>query len=86
MIKKRWACAALSHPAFAGISRTHLDGLIDELAPRWPAWRESSLRERRHGARRRQAGAGPKYELAFVDRLLAALIHPRTGLTTKPWP
>ncbi|MFF4791619.1 hypothetical protein ACFY2M_18105 [Streptomyces sp. NPDC001276] len=34
-----------------------------------------------HGARRRQARAGPKYELVFVDRLLATLIHLRTGLT-----
>ncbi|MFF4795961.1 transposase family protein, partial [Streptomyces sp. NPDC001276] len=28
-----------------------------------------------------QARAGPKYELVFVDRLLATLIHLRTGLT-----
>ncbi|MFB6963235.1 transposase family protein [Streptomyces sp. NPDC056309] len=34
-----------------------------------------------HGARRRQAGAGPKYELVFADRLLATLIHLRTSLT-----
>ncbi|WOP38618.1 transposase family protein [Streptomyces sp. Li-HN-5-13] len=81
MIKKRWARAALSHPAFTGISRTHLDGLAEELAPRWQARRESALRERRHGARRRQVGAGPKCELVFADRLLATLIHLRTGLT-----
>ncbi|MFJ9197015.1 helix-turn-helix domain-containing protein [Streptomyces flaveolus] len=37
--------------------------------------------ERRPRARRRQAGAGPKYELVFTDRLLAALVHLRTGLT-----
>ncbi|MEV5514603.1 transposase family protein [Streptomyces flaveolus] len=37
--------------------------------------------ERRPRARRRQAGAGPKCELVFTDRLLAALVHLRTGLT-----
>ncbi|MFF4830124.1 hypothetical protein ACFY20_46385 [Streptomyces sp. NPDC001312] len=55
--------------------------MTEELAPRWQAWWESALRERRHGARRRQAGVGPKYELVFADRLLATLIHLRTGLT-----
>ncbi|MFF2808489.1 transposase family protein [Streptomyces sp. NPDC058000] len=37
--------------------------------------------ERREGDRRREAGAGPKYELVFTDRLLATLVHLRTGLT-----
>ncbi|WP_229346892.1 transposase family protein [Streptomyces sp. UNOB3_S3] len=31
--------------------------------------------------RQRNAGAGPKYELVFVDRLPATLVHLRTGLT-----
>jgi hypothetical protein len=31
--------------------------------------------------RRRQAGAGPEYELVFTDRLLLTLVHLRTGLT-----
>ncbi|WP_338054762.1 transposase family protein [Streptomyces spiramyceticus] len=37
--------------------------------------------ERREGARRREAGAGPRYGLVFVDRLLVPLVHLRTGLT-----
>jgi hypothetical protein len=55
--------------------------LIEELAPRWEARCESVRHKRRQRARRRQAEAGPKYELVFTDRLLAALVHLRTGLT-----
>ncbi|MBX9362101.1 transposase family protein [Streptomyces sp. WAC04114] len=71
----------MSHPAFCGVTRPHLGELIEELAPRWEARCESGRHERRQSARRRQAGAGPKYELAFIDRVLATLVHLRTGLT-----
>ncbi|MFE4424211.1 hypothetical protein [Streptomyces sp. NPDC056817] len=81
MIKKRWARAALSHPAFTGIFRTHLGGLIEELAPRWQARRESALRERRHGATS-DAGAsvpqqsGPSAALNPVNASVDAEAHP----------
>jgi len=55
--------------------------LIEELAPRWEARCESGCHERRDGARQRKTGAGPKYELVFIDRVLATLVHLRTGLT-----
>lgn len=71
----------MSHPAFCGVSLQHLGDLIEELAPRWQAQCESGRHERRRTARRRSAGAGPKYELVFVDRVLATLVHLRTGLT-----
>ncbi|WP_309030414.1 transposase family protein [Streptomyces alfalfae] len=77
---KRWARAALSHPAFCGVSRAHLGDLIQELADPWLSRCESALRERRGAARRRAAGAGPKYDLVFADRVLVALVHLRTGL------
>jgi hypothetical protein len=64
----------------SGISRAHLGDLIEELAPKWVARRESSLRERRGGGRRRAAGAGRKPKLVFVDRLLVTLVHLRLGL------
>nr|WP_330351249.1 transposase family protein [Streptomyces sp. NBC_00582] len=51
--------------------------MIEELAPRC----ESGRDERRGGARRRETGAGPKYELVFIGRVLATLVHLRTGLT-----
>ncbi|WP_395576912.1 hypothetical protein [Streptomyces sp. BK79] len=66
--------AALSHPAFTGISRQHFAELVFELAPRWEASRESDRTERRGGQRRRAAGAGRKAKLVFTDRLLLTLI------------
>jgi hypothetical protein len=54
--------------------------LLEELAPKWQACRESALRERRGGDRRRAAGAGPKQQLVFTDRLLITLVHLRLGL------
>ncbi|MEU6012241.1 hypothetical protein [Streptomyces sp. NPDC047453] len=42
---KKWARAALTHPAFCGVSRTHLGDLIEELAAPWLARCESELRE-----------------------------------------
>ncbi|WP_417159371.1 helix-turn-helix domain-containing protein [Streptomyces bottropensis] len=77
---KKWARAALSRPAFCGVSRTHLGDLIEELADPWPAGCESALRGRRGTERQREAGAGPKYDLAFTDRVLVTLVRLRTGL------
>ncbi|MGW1506035.1 hypothetical protein ACWCQW_47570 [Streptomyces mirabilis] len=65
------------HPAFCGISGLHLGELAAELGARC----ESGRHERREGARLREAGAGPKYGLVFVDRLLVTLVHLPTGLT-----
>jgi DDE superfamily endonuclease/Helix-turn-helix of DDE superfamily endonuclease len=75
-----WARAACSHPALSGISRAHFGELLEELAPRWETIRESVLRDRRGGDRRRAAGAGPKRRLVFIDRLLVTLVHLRLGL------
>jgi hypothetical protein len=71
----------MSHSAFCGLSEEHPRELAAELAPRWEARSESGRHDRRGDARRREAGAGPKYELVFVDRLLATPAHLRTGLT-----
>ncbi|MEU6370831.1 transposase family protein [Streptomyces sp. NPDC046931] len=71
----------MAHPAFCGLSHRHLGELIEEVAPRWQARCESGRHVRRRGARQRQAGAGPKYELVLVDRLLVTLVHLRTGPT-----
>jgi hypothetical protein len=72
-VKIRQARAAMSHPAFCGLSRQHLGELAAELAPRWEARCESKRYERRRGARKREAGAGPKYELVFTGRLLVTV-------------
>ncbi|MEV6576276.1 transposase family protein [Streptomyces sp. NPDC051577] len=79
-MKQSWARAACAHPALSGVSHQHLGELIEELAPRWAAARESVLRERRGGNRRRAAGAGRKQKLVFTDRLLVTLVHLRHQL------
>jgi hypothetical protein len=71
----------MSPPAFCGVSDQHLAELATELAPRWEARCESGRHDRRGGARECEAGAGPKYEFVFVDRLLVTPVHLRTGLT-----
>ncbi|WP_459181236.1 helix-turn-helix domain-containing protein [Streptomyces sp.] len=70
----------MSHPAFCGVSRTHLGDVIEELADPWLARCEPALRERRCAERQRGAGAGPKYDLVFTDRVLVTPVHLRTGL------
>ncbi|MFB7115491.1 transposase family protein [Streptomyces sp. NPDC056291] len=74
---KEWARAALSHPAFTGISRAHLGGLIEEPAGPWTARCESARHERRGGNRRQLPGAGPKHDRVFTDRVLVTLVHLR---------
>ncbi|MDQ0760253.1 transposase family protein [Streptomyces canus] len=75
-----WARAARSHPVQSGIPRPHVGGWLEELPPKWQASRESALRERRGGDRRRAAGAGPSRKLVFMDRLLVTLVHLRLPL------
>ncbi|MCX5323659.1 hypothetical protein ACWGDS_41790 [Streptomyces sp. NPDC055059] len=69
----------MTDPAFCGVSRAHLGDVIEELADLWLARRESELRERRGAERQREAGAGPKHDLVFTDRLLDTLVHLRIG-------
>jgi DDE superfamily endonuclease/Helix-turn-helix of DDE superfamily endonuclease len=65
---------ALSHPCFTGISRQHLGDLIAELVDPWTAQHEAALTQRRGPDRRRAAGAGPKPQLVFCDRVLVTLV------------
>jgi hypothetical protein len=83
-VTEKRARAVLSHPAVCGVSRAHLGDLIEESAGPWLARCESALRERRGAARRRAAGAGPKRDLVFADRVLVTLVHLRTGLPHAP--
>lgn len=78
---KKWARAALVHPAFTGVSRQHLGYLIMELAGPWCALREAALYARRGHKRLRAAGAGPKQQLVFTDRVVLTLVHLRTHLS-----
>ena len=83
MIKKG-ARAALTRPAFCGVSPAHLGYSVEELADLWLAPCESELRERRGAERQREAGAGPEHDLVFTNRLLVTLVHLPTGLPHAP--
>ena len=75
------ARAALSHSAFTGISRNHLDRLVDELAAPFEAAREGRLYRRRGDrTRRRYPGAGHPETLALRDRVLITLAWLRLAL------
>jgi hypothetical protein len=74
IVTSRWARMALSHRICTGIPRRRLGKLIEELAQPWLDQQESRLRERRGGERRRAAGAGPKHDLPFTDRVIVTLV------------
>jgi hypothetical protein len=77
----RWARTALSHSAFTGISRNHLDRLVAELAEPFAVAREWRLHHRRgERDRHRWPGAGHPEILTLRDRVLCCPAWLRTGL------
>ncbi|MFJ8803008.1 transposase family protein [Streptomyces sp. NPDC102487] len=72
--------SVLAHRVFTGISERHLACLVEELAGQWLAGVEGRRHAARGGSRRRAAGAGARYQLVFIDRLTATLIHLRHDL------
>ncbi len=64
----------MSHRICTGLPRRRLGKLIAELAGPWTAARESRLRDRRGRGRQRAAGAGPRHDLVFTDRVIATLV------------
>jgi DDE superfamily endonuclease len=61
-----------------GLSPGVIAELVAELGPVWQVRREARLTDR---PRQRAVGAGARYQLVFVDRLLATLVHLRHGVT-----
>ena len=61
-----------------GLSPEVIGELVAELGPVWQARRDARLADR---PRRRAVGAGARYQLVFVDRLLVTLVHLRHGVT-----
>jgi hypothetical protein len=61
-----------------GLSAEVIAALVAEVGPVWQARRDARLAGR---PRRRAVGAGAKYRLVFVDRLLATLVHLRHATT-----
>lgn len=70
----------LAHQLFTGVSRQHLASSAEELAGPWQAVVEGRRCEARGGDRTREAGAGARHRLVFVDRLVVTLIHLRHDL------
>ncbi|WP_242534034.1 helix-turn-helix domain-containing protein [Streptomyces albidoflavus] len=68
----------MSERRVTGLSTAVIADLVAELGPIWQAHRDAELLDR---PRRRAVGAGAKYKLVFVDRLLATLVHLRHGVT-----
>lgn len=68
----------MSERRVTGLSTAVIADLVAELGPVWQARRDAELLDR---PRRRAVGAGAKYKLVFVDRLLATLVHLRHGVT-----
>ncbi len=71
--------AAVADRRVTGLSREVLAELVAELEPRWQARQDARLADRPR--RRRAVGAGARYRLVFLDRLLATLAHLRHGVT-----
>src|SRR3712207_3287246 len=70
--------AAVADRRVTGLSREVLAELVAELGPRWQARQDARLAGR---PRRRAVGAGARYRLVVLDRLLATLGHLRHGVT-----
>ncbi|MGX7829848.1 transposase family protein [Actinokineospora sp. 24-640] len=70
--------AVLSNCRVTGLSAEVLAVLVAEVGPVWQACQDARLAAR---SRLRAPGAGAKYRLVFVDRLLATLVHLRHGVT-----
>ena len=78
-MNKKWVRAVLSHSAFCGVKRPHLDRLLVELRDPWEARVEGQRYERRGHRRHRATGAGRHHDLEYADRVLVALavLRPR---------
>lgn len=68
----------VSHRRVTGLSVEVLAELVAELGPVWQDRQQARLTAR---TRRRAVGAGARYRLVFVDRLLATLVCLRHGVT-----
>lgn len=68
----------LSSRRVTGLSRQVIAELVAEVGPVWQDRQDARLSDR---PRRRAPGAGAKYKLVFVDRLLVTLVHLRHATT-----
>ncbi|MFD7704815.1 transposase family protein [Streptomyces caelestis] len=70
--------AIISDRMITGLSAEVIAELVTELGPLWHERHQARLTSM---PRKRAVGAGAKYRLVFVDRLLATLVHLRHATT-----
>ncbi|MFB6978095.1 helix-turn-helix domain-containing protein [Streptomyces scopuliridis] len=68
----------ISSRRITGLTAGVIAELVEEVGPLWQERHQTRLAAR---PRKRAVGAGAKYRLVFVDRLLATLVHLRHGAT-----
>ncbi|MCX5136411.1 transposase [Streptomyces sp. NBC_00340] len=68
----------ISNRRITGLTAGVIAELVKEIGPLWHERHQARLAAR---PRQRAVGAGAKYRLVFVDRLLATLVHLRHGVT-----
>ncbi|MFE5829429.1 transposase family protein [Streptomyces sp. NPDC056488] len=74
----RSRAAIISDRRTTGLSAEVIAELVAEAGPLWHERHQARLQPR---PRKRAVGAGAKYRLVFVDRLLATLVRLRHGAT-----
>ncbi|MFJ3941853.1 transposase family protein [Streptomyces parvus] len=74
----RTRAAIIRNQRITGLAPDVIAELVAEIGPLWHERHQAVLTSR---PRRRAVGAGAKYKLVFVDRLLATLVHLRHAAT-----
>ncbi|MFI9018945.1 transposase family protein [Streptomyces griseus] len=78
VVGSRTRAAIIRSQRITGLAPDVIAELVAEIGPLWHERHQAVLTSR---LRRRAVGAGAKYKLAFVDRLLATLVHLRHATT-----
>lgn len=78
VVGNRARAAIIRSQQITGLTPDAIAELIAEIGPLWHERHQTALTSR---PRRRAVGAGARYELVFIDRLLATLVHLRHGAT-----
>lgn len=78
VVGNRARAAIIRSHRVTGLTPDVIAELVAEIGPLWHERHQLALVSR---PRRRAVGAGAKYRLVFIDRLLATLVHLRHGAT-----
>ncbi|WP_342611974.1 transposase family protein [Streptomyces albidoflavus] len=78
VVGSRTRAAIIRNQRITGLAPDVIAELVAEIGPLWHERHQAVLTSR---PRRRAVGAGAKYKLVFVDRLLATLVHLRHAKT-----